>query len=67
LAARVAVALLVGLEILGDQQVLRDIWLLPARDLVALAVWAWSYAGNTVEWRGEEFTVKGGRMTRVGP
>jgi len=28
-------------------------------------VWAWSYAGNTVEWRGEEFTIKGGKMTRV--
>jgi ceramide glucosyltransferase len=66
LAGRVALALLVGGEVLGDRQVLRDLWLLPMRDLVALAVWGWSYAGNTVEWRGEEFAVKGGKMTRVG-
>jgi ceramide glucosyltransferase len=66
LAGRIAVALLVGGEMLGDRQVLRHLWLLPARDLVALAVWAWSYAGNTVEWRGDQFAIKGGKMTRVG-
>jgi ceramide glucosyltransferase len=65
LAGRAAVALLVGGELLGDRQVLRDLWLLPARDLVALAVWAWSYSGNTVEWRGDELTIKGGKMMRV--
>jgi ceramide glucosyltransferase len=65
LAARVAVALLVGVQILGDRQVIRDLWLLPVRDLVALAVWAWSYAGNRVEWRGQVFAIKGGRMSRV--
>ena len=65
LACRVAVALLVGLDLLEDRQVLRNLWLLPGRDLVGLAVWAWSYAGNTVDWRGEEFAIKGGKMTRV--
>jgi ceramide glucosyltransferase len=65
LAARVAVALLVGGEVLGDRQVMRDLWLLPARDLVALGVWAWSYAGTTVEWRGEEFAILDGKMRRV--
>ncbi|AXC10542.1 Ceramide glucosyltransferase [Acidisarcina polymorpha] len=65
LAARVSVALLIGGELLQDRQVVRDLWLLPARDLVALAVWAWSYAGNTVEWRGQEFVIRGGKMTRV--
>jgi ceramide glucosyltransferase len=65
LAARVAVALLVGGEVLGDRQVVRDLWLLPARDVVALGVWIWSYAGTTVEWRGEEFAIQNGRMRRV--
>jgi len=65
LAARVAVALLVGGEILGDRQVMRDLWLLPARDLVALGVWAWSYAGTTVEWRGEEFAIRNGKIRRL--
>jgi ceramide glucosyltransferase len=62
-AARVAVALLVGAEVLGDRQVLRDLWLLPARDLVALGVWAWSYAGTTVEWRGETFGIEDGKLS----
>jgi ceramide glucosyltransferase len=66
LAARVAVALLVGGEILGDRQVIRDLWLLPGRDLVALGVWAWSYAGTTVEWRGKTFIVKAGKILETG-
>jgi len=65
LAARVAVALLVGGEILGDRQLIWELWLLPARDLVAIGVWAWSYAGTTVEWRGEEFAIQNGKMRRV--
>ncbi len=65
LAARVSVTLLVGGELLGDRQVLRDLWLLPVRDLIALVIWAWSYAGTTVRWRGEEFSVKDGRLVRI--
>jgi ceramide glucosyltransferase len=61
-AARVSVALLVGGELLGDRQLLRDLWLLPFRDLIALGLWAWCYAGTTVEWRGQTFTVKNGKM-----
>lgn len=65
LACRVAVALLVGVDLLGDRRTLRSLWLLPVRDLVALTLWAWSYAGNTVQWRGENFAIKGGRITRA--
>jgi len=36
LLARVALALAVGVGVLGDRQVIRDLWLLPARDVVAL-------------------------------
>jgi len=64
-AARVSVALLVGSLLLGDRQALRDLWLLPVRDLVALGVWAWSYAGTTVHWRGDEFTIKNGKLIRT--
>ncbi len=63
--ARVAVALSVGVGILRDEQVLRDLWLLPLRDCLALAVWTWSFAGNTVVWRGERFRLKDGRLERV--
>jgi len=63
--ARVAVALSVGVGILQDDQVLRDLWLLPLRDFFGLWFWAWSFAGDTVVWRGERFRLRDGRITQV--
>ncbi len=63
--ARVAVALSVGVGVLGDGQVLRDLWLLPLRDFLGLGFWVWSFAGDTVVWRGERFRLRGGRLERV--
>ena len=65
LLARVAVALTVGVGILRDEQVLRDLWLLPVRDLFGLLFWFWSFAGDTVVWRGEEFRLRDGKITRL--
>jgi ceramide glucosyltransferase len=62
-AARVTLALAVGVGMLRDRQVLRDLWLLLPRDLIALGIWAWSYAANTVTWRGQEFTLKDGKLS----
>ncbi|MBB5340765.1 bacteriohopanetetrol glucosamine biosynthesis glycosyltransferase HpnI [Tunturiibacter gelidoferens] len=67
LLARVAVALSVGVGVLHDEQVLRDLWLLPLRDFFGLGFWAWSFAGNTVVWRGELFALRDGRITPVPP
>jgi ceramide glucosyltransferase len=64
-AVRVAVALTVGVGILRDEQVLRDLWLLPARDFMGLLLWAWSYASNTVVWRGERFRLQDGKFSRA--
>ena len=61
--ARVAVALSVGVGILRDGQVLRDLWLLPLRDFFGLGFWAWSFADDTVVWRGERFHLRDGRIT----
>ncbi len=66
LLARVAVALTVGVGLLRDEQVLRDVWLLPVRDFFGLGFWAWSFASDTVVWRGERFRLVGGRISRVG-
>jgi ceramide glucosyltransferase len=63
LLARVAVALSVGVGVLRDGQVLRDLYLLPLRDLFGLGFWAWSFAGDTVVWRGELFHLRDGRIT----
>ena len=63
LLARVAVALSVGVGVLRDGQVLRDLYLLPLRDFFGLGFWAWSFAGDTVVWRGELFHLRNGRIT----
>lgn len=65
LLARVTVALSVGVGVLRDGQVLRDLWLLPMRDCFGLFIWAWSFAGDTIVWRGEEFRLKNGRIARI--
>ena len=62
LLTRCAVALHIGMGILRDEHVLPNLWLLPVRDVLALAIWIASYAGNTVTWRGEEFRLEQGRM-----
>jgi ceramide glucosyltransferase len=65
LLARVAVALVVGVGLLRDGQVLRDFILLLLRDCFGLFFWAWSYASDTVVWRGERFRPRRGRLERV--
>ena len=60
--ARVSVALSVGVGVLNDGQVLRDLWLLPLRDFFGLFFWGWSFAGDTVVWRGEVFRLRDGRI-----
>lgn len=65
LAARVALALTVGVAVLGDTQVLRDSWLLLPRDVVALGIWIWSFASDTIEWRGECFKLNHGKLERI--
>ncbi|MHB8301348.1 MAG: bacteriohopanetetrol glucosamine biosynthesis glycosyltransferase HpnI [Acidobacteriaceae bacterium] len=61
---RVAVALVVGAGVLGDQGTLRDLWLLPLRDCIALWVWFWSYADDHIVWRGERFRLRKGKLVR---
>ena len=61
---RLALAMTVGAEVLSDRQVLPNLWLLPLRDLVAMAVWVAGFAGNTIVWRGERFMLKNGKLQR---
>jgi ceramide glucosyltransferase len=64
---RLAVALAVGKSVLQDSQLVKNLWLLPLRDLVAVAVWIASFAGHTVTWRGDRFELKDGRLVRIAP
>ena len=59
---RAAVALVVGLPVLRDRYVLRDLAYLPLRDVVAVAIWIGSYTGSRVHWRGEDFVLEKGKI-----
>ena len=62
---RLALAMTVGAEVLGDHQVLPGLWLLPLRDVVAMGVWIAGFAGNTIVWRGQRFVLEGGKLMKL--
>ncbi len=62
-ALRLAVGFVAGQAVLHDRQMLRNVVLLPLRDLIAPFVWAAGFMGNRVHWRGEVFELKDGRLT----
>ncbi|MFZ1011140.1 MAG: bacteriohopanetetrol glucosamine biosynthesis glycosyltransferase HpnI [Candidatus Sulfotelmatobacter sp.] len=65
LALRFAVAMVVAGSVLEDRKGLKVFWLLPLRDLAAVAIWVASLSGHTVMWRGDRFRLKGGKLTRI--
>jgi ceramide glucosyltransferase len=60
--ARVMAAIVVGRSVLNDPQVLPNLWLVPVRDFLALAIWFASFWGNTVVWRGMRFRLRDGKL-----
>ena len=65
LALRFAVAMIVARSVLEDRKGLKVFWLLPLRDLAAVAIWVASLSGHTVMWRGDRFRLKAGKLTRI--
>jgi ceramide glucosyltransferase len=60
---RLSQAMMVGAGVLGDHQVLANLWMLPLRDAVAMGLWAAGLTGNTIVWRGEQFVLKNGKLS----
>ena len=60
--ARVTVATVVGQGVLKDAHVLPNLWLVPLRDFIALAIWFASFWGDTVVWRGTRFRLRDGKL-----
>src|SRR6266571_7918172 len=48
---RLVVAVSVGQRVLKDRELLRCLWLLPVRDLLAVVVWIGGLAGREIVWR----------------
>ncbi len=62
-SARLAIAFAAADVVLDDRQMLRNILLLPIRDLIAPIVWAAGLMGNRIHWRDDVFDLKDGRLT----
>jgi ceramide glucosyltransferase len=63
---RLAQAMTVGASVLGDHEVLPNLWLLPLRDAMAMGLWIAGFAGDTIIWRGERFALKDGKLRKAG-
>jgi ceramide glucosyltransferase len=50
--------LVVVLARLGERRALRGLWLVPAADLLASALWAAGFLGRSVEWGGRTYHVR---------
>lgn len=55
-------ALVVGVSVLDDRQILRNVLLIPLRDLFSALVWLGSYAGRRIRWRGDDFILEKGKL-----
>jgi ceramide glucosyltransferase len=66
-AMRLAVGLVTAVSVLDDRQIFRNVLLLSLRDLIAPIVWAASFTGDRIHWRGDDFDLKDGRLTIAKP
>jgi ceramide glucosyltransferase len=64
---RIAVGTLTAAGVLHDRKIFPAALLLPLRDLIAPLVWAASFMGNQIDWRGDLFNLKDGRLTIAKP
>jgi ceramide glucosyltransferase len=60
--ARLSSALVSGMVVLHDRQLLRSLWLLPLRDFLALIVWITGWMGRKIVWRGLRFEIDKGKL-----
>ena len=63
LVARLLLAVSTSRLVLAENHA-ASMLLLPIRDLLAVAVWAAGWFGNSIVWRGERFVLKRGRLMR---
>ncbi|MGH7948462.1 MAG: bacteriohopanetetrol glucosamine biosynthesis glycosyltransferase HpnI [Candidatus Binataceae bacterium] len=66
LATRLAMSAILLSRVLGLPRLLRDVWLVPLKDLLATGIWFASLWSNKVLWAGRRFEVlRGGTMREV--
>ena len=63
--ARVSVGFVSAVIVLDDRRFFRNIFALIVRDLIAPLVWAASFVGNRIDWRGDVFDLKDGKLKKA--
>jgi len=61
---RLGIGLATASQVLGDRHTASNIILLPLRDLIAPLVWFAGLVGNRIHWRGDDFYLKDGRLSK---
>ncbi len=64
-AVRIAVGAVSAVIVLDDCPFFRYVPLLIVRDLLAPIIWAASFFGSRIDWRGDVFELKNGRLRNV--
>ena len=67
LVFRLLMAWVVGVWGLKDPVLRRRLWLVPVRDALGFLIWLASFASNRINWRGQEFTIREGRLFPTPP
>jgi ceramide glucosyltransferase len=62
---RLLMGLATSITALHDTNVLRNTVLMPVRDLIAPLIWAAGLIGDRIQWRGEDFKLSAGKLTRI--
>ena len=57
-AVRIGMGAILSRRVLGVPRMLRDLWLLPFKDLVMTGVWFASLFGKEVVWRGRRLRIR---------
>ncbi len=65
LILRLLMAYSTAVRVMRDRRILRYVWLIPLRDIVALLIWIAGYGSSTVVWRGDRFVLSKGKMLRT--
>ncbi len=66
LALRLLTTFLIAGSYLGDETLPRFFWLLPVNDGLGLLIWALSWLGSHITWRGRTLRLRwGGKMVQV--
>ncbi len=66
-STRLAAGLISATQVLHDSETLRNICWLPVRDLIAPFIWAAGLIGSRIYWRGDEFYLRDGRLSKARP